>query len=99
VGVLHTSSGGKGLILGRPSIVGSADCPIVCRRLEKGGIEGVGRGSTPTLYCRAYLCYTSSSILAQIVKAVGFQDEYGSNDLGEWLNDTAEGFRQEWKSN
>ena len=33
------------------------------------------------------------------MEAVGFQGEYSSDDLQEWLNETAEGFGQEWESN
>jgi hypothetical protein len=37
--------------------------------------------------------------LGKIVEAVGFQGEYSSDDLWEWLNETAEGFGQERWSN
>jgi superfamily II DNA helicase RecQ len=37
--------------------------------------------------------------LQKIVKAVGFQGNYNSNDLWEWLSGIAEGFGSYWSSN
>jgi hypothetical protein len=37
--------------------------------------------------------------LAAIVEAVGFQGEYNSEDLWEWLNETADAWGLEWESN
>ena len=33
------------------------------------------------------------------MEAVGFQGEYNSEDLWEWLNETADGWGLEWESN
>jgi len=73
----------------------------ICRRLEKG------RGKNGKYEACEYTDIVLPSIfvlhqqqhLAKVVKAVGFQGEYNSDDLGEWLNETAEGFGWEWESN
>jgi hypothetical protein len=101
VGMEHISSGGKGLILGRPSIVRS----VSCRRERAGDWRERERNGEYTAceYSEVMLpsifMLHQQQHLAQIVKAVGFQGEYNSEDLGEWLNNTAEGFGQEWESN
>jgi superfamily II DNA or RNA helicase len=73
----------------------------VCRRLE-GGKER-DREYEACEYAEIMLpsifVLQQQQHLAGIVQAVGFQGEYGSDDLKEWLNDTAEGFGQEWQSN
>jgi hypothetical protein len=72
----------------------------VCWRLERGGKNAehepceyadIMLPSIFVLHQRQHLC--------KIVKTVGFQGDYNSEDLGEWLNNTDEGFGQEWESN
>ena len=50
------------------------------------------------IYDRSYATWRCNAIYEScecpdimFVKAVGFQGEYSSDDLGEWLNDTAGG--------
>jgi superfamily II DNA helicase RecQ len=73
----------------------------VCRRLERG--KGKNREYPACEYSNIMLpsifVLHQQQHLTKLVEAVGFQGEYSSDDLQEWLNETAEGFSQEWESN
>ena len=73
----------------------------VCRRLErgKGKKEEYSACEYADIMLPSIFVLHQRQHLVEVVKAVGFQGEYSSDDLGEWLNETAEGFGQEWQSN
>jgi len=73
----------------------------VCRRLERGkGKNGEYPACEYTnIMLPSIFVLHQQQHLATLVEAVGFQGEYSSDDLQEWLNERAEGFGQEWESN
>ena len=73
----------------------------ICRRLERGkGKKGEYEACEyADIMLPSIFVLHQQQHLIGIVKAVGFQGDYSSEDLGEWLNDTAEGFGWEWQSN
>ena len=66
-----------------------------CRRLEREKNGEYAACEYSKVMLPSIFVLHQQQHLAQIVKAVGFQGEYSSEDLGEWLNNTAEGFGRE----
>jgi hypothetical protein len=70
----------------------------ICRRLERPEGERLPC-EYPQIMLPSIFILHQRQYLQPIVKAVGFQGEYSSEDLWEWLNETAEGWGREWQSN
>jgi len=70
----------------------------VCRRLEGQPNQQVAC-EYPEIMLPSIFILQQQQHLPKIVQAAGFQGEYDSEDLWEWLNRTAEGFGREWDSN
>jgi len=70
----------------------------ICRRLERPAGQWLPCEYAGIMLPSIFIVQQQQH-LAKIVQAVGFQGMYDSDDLWEWLNETAEGFGAEWSSN
>ena len=70
----------------------------ICRRLERPEEDRLPC-EYPNIMLPSIFILHQQGHLTAIVQAVGFQGEYNSEDLWEWLNRTAEGWGLEWESN
>ena len=70
----------------------------ICRRLEQAANQQVACEYADIMLPTMFILHQQQN-LRQLVKGVGFQGTYDSEDLWEWLNRTAEGWGREWESN
>ena len=71
----------------------------ICQRMETRKGEEYKPCEYPKVMLPSIFILHQQEHLAAIVEAVGFQGEYNSEDLWEWLNETAEGWGLKWESN
>ena len=70
----------------------------ICRRMEAKKEERKPCEYPQIMLPSIYILHHCGH-LAGIVQEVGFQGDYNSKDLWEWLDRTAEGWGLEWESN
>jgi len=70
----------------------------ICRRLERPAEQRLAC-EYPEIMLPSIFIVRQQQHLGMIVAGLGFQGRYDSEDLWEWLNETAEGFGAEWSSN
>jgi hypothetical protein len=73
-------------------------CQSICRRLERPVGERLPCEYMDIMLPSIFILQQDRH-LQKMVEMIGFQGDYYSDDLWEWLNGTAEGFGQEWLSN
>ena len=71
----------------------------ICQRLETKQREECLLCEYPKVMLLGIFILHHRGHLAAIVEAVGFQGEYNSEDLWEWLNETAREWGLKWESN
>lgn len=71
----------------------------ICRRLERNPGERQPCEYADITLPSIFILQQQQQHLGKMVEGVGFQGEYSSDDLWEWLNETAEGFGREGWSN
>jgi hypothetical protein len=71
----------------------------ICRRMETEETEDWLPCEYAEIMLPSIFILHQQERLAAIVEAVGFQGEYDSEDLWEWLNETAGEWGLEWESN
>lgn len=70
----------------------------ICRRLERPKEDRLPCEYSNIMLPSIFILQQDQH-LEKMARELGFQGDYGSDDLWEWLNGTAEGWGLEWESN